>query len=99
MALFWRLTNVALLTGSVKGKKRKILLEQLENGMIDCLIGTHALIQDDVIFHNVGLVITDEQHRFGVNQRQAFRIKRCNDECVIYDSNADTKNTSNISFW
>ena len=39
-------------------------------GTIDCLIGTHALIQDDVIFHNVGLVITDEQHRFGVNQRQ-----------------------------
>lgn len=67
--------NVALLTGSVKGKKRKLLLEQLENGTIDCLIGTHALIQDDVSFQNVGLVITDEQHRFGVNQRQALREK------------------------
>ncbi|MQH70312.1 DEAD/DEAH box helicase, partial [Escherichia coli] len=48
MALFGDSMNVALLTGSVKGKKRKILLEQLENGTIDCLIGTHALIQDDV---------------------------------------------------
>ncbi|WP_105993005.1 ATP-dependent DNA helicase RecG [Staphylococcus simulans] len=73
--LFGDRMNVALLTGSVKGKKRKLLLEQLENGTIDCLIGTHALIQDDVSFKNVGLVITDEQHRFGVNQRQALREK------------------------
>ncbi|MGX0910083.1 ATP-dependent DNA helicase RecG [Staphylococcus caprae] len=73
--LFGDTMNVALLTGSVKGKKRRILLEQLENGSIDCLIGTHALIQDDVIFENVGLVITDEQHRFGVNQRQSLREK------------------------
>lgn len=73
--LFGDTMNVALLTGSVKGKKRRILLEQLENGTIDCLIGTHALIQDDVTFDNVGLVITDEQHRFGVNQRQRLREK------------------------
>lgn len=73
--LFGETMNVALLTGSVKGKKRRILLEQLENGTIDCLIGTHALIQDDVTFENVGLVITDEQHRFGVNQRQRLREK------------------------
>ncbi|MBF0813330.1 ATP-dependent DNA helicase RecG [Staphylococcus saprophyticus] len=67
--------NVALLTGSVKGKKRQLLLDQLNNNEIDCLIGTHALIQDDVKFNNVGLVITDEQHRFGVNQRQLLREK------------------------
>ncbi len=73
--LFGETMNVALLTGSVKGKKRRILLEQLENGTIDCLIGTHSLIQDDVTFENVGLVITDEQHRFGVNQRQRLREK------------------------
>lgn len=74
-SLFGDRMNVALLTGSVKGKKRQLLLEQLANGEIDCLIGTHALIQDDVVFHDVGLVITDEQHRFGVEQRQKLREK------------------------
>lgn len=74
-SLFGDTMNVALLTGSVKGKKRKILLEQLKNGTIDCIIGTHALIQDDVQFDDIGLVITDEQHRFGVNQRQLLREK------------------------
>lgn len=73
--LFGDRMNVALLTGSVKGKKRRLLLEQLNNNEIDCIIGTHALIQDDVKFNNVGLVITDEQHRFGVNQRQLLREK------------------------
>ena len=73
--LFGDTMNVALLTGSVKGKKRKVLLQQLAEGSIDCLIGTHALIQEDVVFNNVGLVITDEQHRFGVNQRQLLREK------------------------
>ncbi|UXU58387.1 ATP-dependent DNA helicase RecG [Staphylococcus agnetis] len=73
--LFGDKMNVALLTGSVKGKKRRLLLEQLAQGEIDCVIGTHALIQDDVVFHNVGLVITDEQHRFGVEQRQKLREK------------------------
>jgi ATP-dependent DNA helicase RecG len=63
------LVNVALLTGSVKKKNRKELHEQLENGKLDILIGTHALIEDSVKFHNLGLVIIDEQHRFGVEQR------------------------------
>lgn len=73
--LFGDKMNVALLTGSVKGKKRQLLLEQLAQGEIDCIIGTHALIQEDVMFHNIGLVITDEQHRFGVEQRQKLREK------------------------
>ena len=63
------LVNVALLTGSVSKKNRKILHEQLEKGELHILIGTHALIEDTVIFHNLGLVIIDEQHRFGVEQR------------------------------
>ncbi|MFB9770551.1 ATP-dependent DNA helicase RecG [Lactiplantibacillus modestisalitolerans] len=67
--------NVALLTGSTKPAARKPLLGALANGEIDLLIGTHALIQDDVQYANLGLVITDEQHRFGVNQRAAFRQK------------------------
>lgn len=67
--------NVALLTSSVKGKRRKLLLEQLKQGEIDLLVGTHALIQDEVDFENLGLVITDEQHRFGVQQRRVLREK------------------------
>lgn len=64
-----------LLTSSVKGKKRKEILEQLREGEIDILIGTHALIQDEVEFKQLGLVITDEQHRFGVEQRRILREK------------------------
>ncbi len=67
--------TVALLTSSVKGKKRRELLENVENNEIQLLIGTHALIQDDIKFHKLGLVITDEQHRFGVEQRRMLREK------------------------
>lgn len=67
--------NVALLTGSTKPAARKTLLAALAAGEINLLIGTHALIQDGVDYANLGLVITDEQHRFGVNQRAAFRQK------------------------
>ncbi len=67
--------SIALLTSSVKGKKRKLLLEKLSEGEIDILIGTHALIQDEVEFQRLGLVITDEQHRFGVEQRRVLREK------------------------
>ena len=61
--------RVAFLSGSVKGKKRKTILDMLQNGDIDIIIGTHALIEDPVIFKNLGLAIIDEQHRFGVAQR------------------------------
>ncbi|MCG8326149.1 MAG: ATP-dependent DNA helicase RecG [Chitinophagales bacterium] len=61
--------QVGFLSGSVKGKKRKALLAALENGDIHILIGTHALIEEPVKFKNLGLSITDEQHRFGVAQR------------------------------
>ncbi|MFC6038293.1 ATP-dependent DNA helicase RecG [Paenisporosarcina macmurdoensis] len=67
--------RIALLTGSTKTKARRTLHEQLQNGEIDLLIGTHALIQPDVEFRRLGLVITDEQHRFGVEQRRVLRDK------------------------
>ncbi len=67
--------SAALLTSSVKGKQRKELLARLHAGEIDVLIGTHALIQDEVGFKRLGLVITDEQHRFGVGQRRLLREK------------------------
>lgn len=67
--------SIALLTGSTKARERKVILEALANGEIDVIVGTHALIQDNVQFANLGLVITDEQHRFGVNQRKVLREK------------------------
>lgn len=61
--------KVALLTGSTKTAERKVLFEQLKSGELHILIGTHALLEDKVVFNNLGLVIIDEQHRFGVAQR------------------------------
>nr|WP_207942186.1 ATP-dependent DNA helicase RecG [Enterococcus sp. DIV2402]MBO0465455.1 ATP-dependent DNA helicase RecG [Enterococcus sp. DIV2402] len=67
--------RVALLTGSTKTKERREILADLVKGEIDVIVGTHALIQEGVDFANLGLVITDEQHRFGVNQRRVLREK------------------------
>jgi ATP-dependent DNA helicase RecG len=67
--------EVALLTGSIKGKARKYILENLAEGKIDILIGTHALIEETVVFKNIGMVVIDEQHRFGVAQRAALWTK------------------------
>ncbi len=67
--------RVELLTGSIKGKKREKLLSEIENGLVDIVIGTHALIEDDVVFRKLGLIVIDEQHRFGVNQRRLLREK------------------------
>jgi ATP-dependent DNA helicase RecG len=67
--------EVEILTGSVKGKKRKEVLARIANGEIDILIGTHALIEPTVVFKNLGIVVIDEQHRFGVQQRAQLRTK------------------------
>lgn len=67
--------KVEILTGSVKGKKRKELLARLAEGDVDILIGTHALIEPTVVFKNLGIVVIDEQHRFGVQQRAQLRTK------------------------
>ena len=67
--------KVGLLTGKLKAKEKKEIYTGLENGSIDIIIGTHALISEDVKYFNLGLVITDEQHRFGVNQRSNLKNK------------------------
>ena len=67
--------NIEFLSSSVKGKRRREILEKLRQGEINLLVGTHAIIQQEVVFQNLGLVITDEQHRFGVNQRKMLREK------------------------
>jgi ATP-dependent DNA helicase RecG len=67
--------QVAWLTGSRKGKGRRLMLEQVASGQAMLVVGTHAVIQDDVVFARLGLAIVDEQHRFGVAQRLALRAK------------------------
>ena len=73
----------ALLTGSTPQSQRKILLSQLKNGEIDLLIGTHAVIQKGVEFARLGLAVTDEQHRFGVNQREMLSEKGQNPHVLV----------------
>ena len=67
--------NVALLTSNTSKKEKQEIYTNLKSGKIDLIIGTQSLIQENVIFFNLGLIITDEQHRFGVNQRKAFKNK------------------------
>ncbi|WCR29209.1 ATP-dependent DNA helicase RecG [Paenibacillus thiaminolyticus] len=74
--------EVGLLTGSLTERKRRDVLAALQMGMIDILVGTHALIQEDVHYRKLGLVITDEQHRFGVNQRSILRRKGWNPDVL-----------------
>lgn len=67
--------RVDILSGSMKKKEKDEVVEKLKDGKIDFIIGTHALLSDNVVFKNLGLVITDEQHRFGVNQRASLKNK------------------------
>ena len=67
--------NLALLTGHLSNKEKQSIYQDLIDGKIDIVVGTHALFQEKVNYHNLGLVITDEQHRFGVNQRKALKEK------------------------
>ncbi len=75
--------KIDLITGKMNKKEKIILKEKLKNGEIDLLIGTHSIISDDVVFKNLGLVITDEQHRFGVMQRKNLENKGTNQD-ILY---------------
>ncbi|SDQ61606.1 ATP-dependent DNA helicase RecG [Virgibacillus salinus] len=81
--LFGDKATIVLLTGSVKGKKRKEMTAAIDNHEVDIVIGTHALIQDDVFFDNLGFAIVDEQHRFGVKQRRTLRDKGLNPDVLF----------------
>ena len=72
-----------LLISGITKKKKEDILERLKNGEIDILIGTHAIIEDNVIFKNLGLVVTDEQHRFGVKQRTKIAEKGQNPDVLV----------------
>lgn len=75
--------NIALLTGSTGAKDARRILEGISTGEIDIIVGTHALIEDKVVFENLGLVITDEQHRFGVRQRAALGKKGVRPDMLV----------------
>lgn len=72
-----------LLISSITKKKKEEILERLQNGEIDILIGTHAILEENVIFKNLGLVVTDEQHRFGVRQRSKIVAKGTNPDVLV----------------
>ena len=72
-----------LLVGGMKAKEKQEVLEQVERGEIDILIGTHALLEENVVFKNLGFVVTDEQHRFGVKQRSTINAKGNNPDVLV----------------
>ncbi|MBP1991423.1 ATP-dependent DNA helicase RecG [Paenibacillus eucommiae] len=74
--------QIALLTGSSTERQRRDILAALQTGLVDLIVGTHALIQEDIYFRQLGLVVTDEQHRFGVNQRSILRRKGMNPDVL-----------------
>ena len=75
--------KIELLISAITKKKKQELKDRLKNGEIDILIGTHAMLEDDVIFKNLGLVVTDEQHRFGVKQRAKIASKGNNPDVIV----------------
>ena len=75
--------KILLLTGSLKAAERRERLELIQTGQVDLIVGTHALIQEGVHFHDLGLVIIDEQHRFGVAQRRILREKGQNPDVLM----------------
>ena len=97
--------SVGLLIGGAKGKARTILYEQIASGAVDVVVGTHALIQDKVKFHRLGFVVIDEQHRFGVEQRQKLLGKvgdaksskgdnACSESVIINNTTGDDTGSS-----
>ncbi|MBU3160552.1 ATP-dependent DNA helicase RecG [Clostridium frigoris] len=75
--------NIQILSGSTTAKNKQLIKQDLKSGIIDIIIGTHALIEDNVEFENLGMIVTDEQHRFGVSQRNRFSNKGKNIDILV----------------
>ena len=90
--------NVELLIGSITKKEKTRIYEELANGKINIVIGTHALIQENVIYNNLGLVVTDEQHRLGVNQRENLKNKGLTPD-ILYMSATPIPRTYALSIY
>ena len=75
--------KVELLSGGMTAKQKKLAKEKIKNGEIDVVVGTHALLEDDVVFKNLGFIVTDEQHRFGVRQRSKLTEKGENPDTLV----------------
>ena len=75
--------NIQILSGSTTAKNKQLIKQDLKNGVIDIIVGTHALIEDNVEFENLGMIVTDEQHRFGVSQRNRFSNKGKNIDILV----------------
>ena len=90
--------GVALLTGSTKGKAKKLLLEKIADGSAQVIVGTHALLSEGVIYSNLGLAVTDEQHRFGVRQRGALSSKATNPHLLVMSATPIPRTLSLLMF-
>ena len=75
--------RIVLLKGGIRGDQRQIILDNISNGNTQLIVGTHALIQEDVKFKDLGLIIVDEQHRFGVDQRKSLMEKGLSPELLV----------------
>ncbi len=98
ISLFGLDYNVVCLTGSTKAKERREILEEINNNNQLFIVGTHALIEDKVEFNNIGLVITDEQHRFGVKQREALSNKGYNPFTIVMSATPIPRTLSMIIY-
>ena len=97
--LFGMPVRVELLTGTVKGKRRQAVLDGLKDGEVRILVGTHAVLEDTVLFKSLGMVVIDEQHRFGVAQRARLWTKNSNPPHVCDDGHADTPYLGHDLVW
>ena len=91
--------RIELLSGSLKTADKKRLHQAISSGEVHAVVGTHALIQESVAFKNLGLVIIDEQHRFGVMQRAGLRAPRCQSGRAGDDGHADSSFAGDDCLW